>query len=149
MFGEAKITVPLTATLRESSRRLRWLAGQLAHGRVGWTGSGLGYSLYPSGQRSLDGSAENDQVSFLVELRPPGFYAEAGLDWEVEAEVAVRCDAEVDCGMHTVESFERTGLESAAEAVAALDAATQWLVDRARAVRPADWRRRDPRRGHA
>jgi hypothetical protein len=61
----------------------------------------------------------------------------------------VRCEADLDCGMHTVESFERTNLCTAAEAVAALDAATRWLLDRAQVVQPADWRRRDPRRGHA
>jgi hypothetical protein len=108
------------ASLHASSDRFGQLAGLLGNGRAGWTGCGLEYLLYPSGQRCLGGLPGNDQVSFLAELRPPGFYPRApGPGWEVDAEVAVRCEADLDCGMHTVESFERTNLSTAAEAVAA------------------------------
>jgi len=80
------------AILDRSSQRLRNIAANLEGGRAGWTDQGLEYSLFSSGQRSLGGFAENSWVTFTVEVRPPGFYDEGVLTWEVEAEIAVRCD---------------------------------------------------------
>jgi hypothetical protein len=61
------------ASLLASSGRLLEIASLLPRGRAGWSGSGLEYNVFPSGQRSSSGWAENDQVPFLVELLPPGF----------------------------------------------------------------------------
>jgi len=150
VFAEDSVTSAMVKSLSASSDRMLEVASLLPGGRASWSGSGLEYDLYPSGQRSLSGSAENAQVSFTVALLPPGFYPGAAPSaWEVTAEISVRCDAEIDCGMHTVEEFTPNSYLAAEDAVAAVDAATRWLLGRCRTVPPGDWRRRDPRSGHA
>ena len=150
VFPERSVTQTLMRLLSASSERMREIASMLPGGWAGWSGSGLEYCLYPSGQRCLSGSAENTDVSFTVELMPPGFYAEAPPGgWEVTAEISVRCDAEVDCGMHTVEAFTPNTYATAEDAVAAVEVASRWLLDRCKAVPPADWRTRDRQSRHA
>ncbi len=129
------------AILDRSSQRLRNIAANLEGGRAGWTDQGLEYSLFSSGQRSLGGFAENSWVTFTVEVRPPGFYDEGVLTWEVEAEMAVRCDhPTVDCGMHRIEFREAPDLEDPVRAIAALDEFTSWLVERsANGVGRSSW----------
>jgi hypothetical protein len=72
-------------------------------------------------------------VTFSAELHPPGFY-EGAHAWSVDAEIAVRCDHLADCGMHRIESREAPILDTPADAVAALDEFTDWLVVRSREV---------------
>jgi len=150
VFPPESVTPSLMASLLASSGRLLEIASLLPHGRAGWSGSGLEYNVFPSGQRSLSGWAENDQVTFLAELLPPGFYPDgAPQQWEVTADISVRCDAKNDCGMHSVEEFTPNSYATAEDAVAAVEKAAGWLLDRCRAVPPGDWRTRDPRAGHA
>jgi hypothetical protein len=149
VFPEEVVTSALAESLSASSDRVRQVATLLPAGRAGWSGSGLEYWLYPSGKRCLSGVAENPQVSFTVDLIPPDFYPGASSsDWQVTADISVRCDAEADWGMHAVESCTPQACREAEDAVAAVETATRWLLDRCRAVPPADWRTRDPRSGH-
>jgi hypothetical protein len=149
VFPDASVTETLMGSLSASSERMREIAAMLPGGHAGWTGSGLDYCLYPSGQRNLSGFAENADVTFIVELMPPGFSLEAPRDtWEVTAEISVRCDAEIDCGMHTLETFAPNVYNTADDAVSAVEAATRWLFERSNAVLPGDWRARDPRSRH-
>jgi hypothetical protein len=108
-----------------------------------WTGRGLEYSLFPSGQRSLGGFAENSQVTFGVELLTPHFF-EGDSAGGVEAEISVRCDHPVDCGMHRVEFRQAVELGDPAQAIAVLDDFTIWLLRRSSEVAPDEWQRRDP-----
>jgi hypothetical protein len=133
----------MLAVLDRVGERLREVAASLSNGRAGWTGEGLEYSLFPSGQRSLGGFAENPQVTFSAELRPPGFY-EGARTWSADAEIAVRCDHLVDCGMHRIESRGAPDLDTPADAVATLDEFTDWLSVRSREVPPERWRDADP-----
>jgi hypothetical protein len=150
VFPKRSVTQALMRSLSASSERMREIATMLPGGRAGWSGSGLEYCLYPSGQRRLSGFAENADVTFIVELMPPGFYSEAPpRAWEVTAEISVRCDAEIDCGMHTVEAFTPNTYTAAEDAVAAVEAATRWLLERSETVPPGGWRARDPRSRHA
>ena len=149
VFPEGSVTEALLTSLSASSERMRKIAAMLPGGHAGWTGSGFEYCLYPSGQRNLSGYAENADVTFTIELLPPGFYPQAPRDtWEVTAEISVRCDAEIDCGMHTLETFTPKTYNTANEAVSAVAAATRWLFERSNAVLPGDWRARDPRSRH-
>ena len=135
---------PVRATLEDASRRLVDIAATLEGGRAGWAGEGLEFSLYPSGERRVGGFAENQQVSFVVDLgltRDP----RGATTWELDAEISVRCDHPVDCGMHQIETRRVSALATPAIAIRALDDATQWLLARARAVDPSEWRARDPR----
>jgi hypothetical protein len=146
VFPKGSVTQALVRSLSASSERMREIAAMLPGGRAGWTGSGLEYCLYPSGQRNLSGFAENADVTFTVELMPPGFRAEAPRDaWEVTAEISVRCDAEIDCGMHTLETFTPNTYTTAEDAVSAVEAATLWLFERSESLAPSNWRARDPR----
>lgn len=148
VFPEGSVTPELTAVLGACSGRFVEIAGLLAGGRAGWTDSGLEYDLLPSGRCSLSGWAENPQVTFRAELVPPGFYQDKSPDWEVTADISVRCDAPHDCGMHEVESFTPVSYATAEDAVAALGRATSWLLARCLAVPPEEWRARDPVSGH-
>jgi len=130
-------------SLEHTGERLRKIASILADGRAGWTGSGLEYALYPSGKCGLGGYAENSQVTFGVELWPPNFF-EGDSAWGVEAEISVRCDHPVDCGMHRIERREATELSDPASAIAALDDVTAWLLRRSADVTPDEWRKLDP-----
>jgi hypothetical protein len=149
VFPKRSVTQALMRSLSASSERMCEIAAMLPGGRAGWTGSGLEYCLYPSGRRNLSGFAENADVTFIVELMPPGSHPEALQDaWEVTAEISVRCDAEIYCGMHTLETFTPNTYTTAEDAVAAVEAATRWLLERSEAVPHGDWRARDPRSGH-
>jgi hypothetical protein len=148
VFPEGSVTQALLRSLSESGGRMHQIAAMLPDGRAGWTGSGLEYCLDPSGQRHLSGFAENADVTFLVELMPPGFYSEAAPGaWEVTAEISVRCDAKTDCGSHTIEAFTPNAYSTAEDAVAAVEKATHWLLERSEAVPPGDWQARDPYSG--
>ncbi|MCL2466127.1 MAG: hypothetical protein FWF02_08090 [Micrococcales bacterium] len=140
VFPPESATPEVVAALAFSGARLREIAKSLG-GRAGWTGSGLEYWQSASGKWKITGGAENPQVTFFVELCPPGFY-ECVEIWTVHAEIAVRCDHMVDCGMHRIESrhaYPRTG----AACVDSLDELTAWLLTRHQEVPPATWRSRD------
>lgn len=143
VFPADSVSPDEVRSLERASERLRGRAASLADGRAGWTGRGLEYSLFPSGQRSLGGFAENSQVTFGVELPPPHFF-EGDSAWEVEAEIWVRCDHLVDCGTHRIEFREATELGDPASAIAVLDEFTAWLLRRNGEVAPDEWRNRDP-----
>jgi hypothetical protein len=155
VFPEESVTQALMTSLAASGRRLVAIAGLLPAGRAGWLGSGLEYNVFPpSGKCCLYGWAEAPQVTFEVELAPPGFRSAGSVGWEVSAEISVRCEARYDaaCGMHVVEEFRPDVYGTPDDAVAAVARATDWLLSRCRAVSPGDWRARDPLepcRGHA
>ncbi|TCO53779.1 hypothetical protein [Actinocrispum wychmicini] len=143
MFPPGTFTADIAASLATSSRRLR---ATLPGGRAGLCHEGLEYSLLPDGKCCVSGFAENDLVSFTVELRPPGYYSAETSTWEVDAEISVRCDHNVDCGTHTVECREVTGLTSPDQAVATLAQLIEWLAQRAAEVPAEQWREMDPER---
>jgi hypothetical protein len=145
VFPLGTMTPELIAVLEQANRRFLDIAAALDQGRAGWTGRGLEFWLLPSGQRKLAGFAESAQVTFIAELLPP-VYFEPASSWEVTAEIAVRCDHEVDCGMHRIESTEELGLKTAQQAIQAFGDMTEWLLRRAMAVEPDEWRTRDPHR---
>ena len=153
VFPETSVSPALMASLAGSGDRLVEVAGLLPGGRAAWYGSGLEYNVYPpSGKCCLYGWAENPQVTFTVELAPPGFRA-GPVGWKVTADISVDCEARYNasCGMHVMEEFAPDVYASPEEAVAAVEQATQWLLARCRAVAPADWLARDPLepcRGH-
>jgi hypothetical protein len=130
-------------SLERAGERLREIAANLADGRAGWTGKGLEYALYPSGKCSLGGFAENSQVTFGVELWPPLFF-ESDSAWGVEADISIRCDHPVDCGMHRIELREAAELGDPAAAIAVLDDFTAWLLRRSAEVAPDEWQNCDP-----
>jgi len=155
VFPDESVTPALIASLAASSERLVEIAGLLPGGRAGWSGSGLEYNVFPSGKCSLYGWAESPDpdATFVVEMAPPGYWGTDSVGWEVTADISVRCDARYDaaCGMHVMEEFTANVYATPEEAVAAVDRATSWLLDRCRAVPPEDWRARDPLepcRGH-
>jgi hypothetical protein len=147
VFPGESVTLALMAALVASSERLVETAGLLPGGRAGLSGSGLEYNLFPPwGQCCLHGWAESPDVTFAVEMTPPGFNEAESLGWEVRADISVRCDARYDaaCGMHVMEEFTPNLYATPEQAVAAVDRATHWLLARCRVVPPADWRARDP-----
>ena len=94
VFPEESVTQALMRSLAASSDRLVEIAGLLPGGQAGWSGTGLEYNvLPPSGKCCLYGWAENPQVTFTVEMTPPGFTGPETVGWEVTAEILVRCDA--------------------------------------------------------
>jgi hypothetical protein len=154
IFPAESVSAALMTSLTASADRLVQVAALLPGGRPGWSGSGLEYNVFPpQGKCNLYGWAENAQVTFVVELAPPGFRTSGSVGWEVTAEVTVCCEARYDaaCGTHVVEEITPNVYATPEEAVAAVERATQWLLERCRAVAPADWRTRDPLepcRGH-
>jgi hypothetical protein len=149
VFPEESVTPALMASLQTSGDRLVEIAGLLARGRAGWTGSGLEYNMFrPPGGCCLYGWAENPQVTFIAELWPPGPKRAA---WEVSADIEVSCDSKVRsaCGMHVVEEFTQDVFDVPEDAVSALQRATDWLLARCKAVPPGEWHTRDPMSGHA
>lgn len=139
------------ATLAAADADMRRLAAHLGV-KPGWTGSGLEFSCLPA-VTDMGGFAETSDVSFTadlmsgvvnIELRRDG-----GPPWEVSAQIAVRCDAVIDCGMHAIEEWPFSRHESALEAAAALARAVRWLLDRGTAEPPGSWRYRDRLSGHS
>ena len=123
------------------------VVASLDGGSAGWNGSGLEYNIYPSGKGCLSAIAENDQVSFIAQLLPPGFYAvhPESPTWTVDAEICVRCDHLQGCGTHTIEERAWADLADPSAAVSALAEAIFWLAERSSTVPPQDWRARDQR----
>lgn len=129
---------------------MRRLAAHLGV-RPGWTGSGLEFARLPA-VTDLGGFAETSDVSFVAGLMsgvPAGLRRDGGPPWEVSAEIAVRCDAVSDCGMHAIEKWPPSMRDSALEAAAALARAVRWLLDRGTAEPPRSWRDRDSLSGHS
>jgi len=88
VFPEESVTQALMTSLVASSDRLVEIAGLLPRGRAGWSGQGLEYNVFPpSGKCCLYGWAESPEmeVSFTVELTPPGFGRVESVGWEVTA----------------------------------------------------------------
>jgi hypothetical protein len=136
--------------LSVADARMRQLADHLGV-TPGWTRSGLEFHRLAS-VTDLFGCAEIRDVSFVAELESgvlgPELRREGGPPWEVSANIAVRCDAHGDCGMHIIEEWPASRYDSPLEAATALADVAQWLRDRGTAEPPASWRDRDPRSGH-
>src|SRR5215475_13760202 len=147
--GELRWVFPGLPDTAGVSAQIRLLANHLAV-RPGWTGSGTEFHRLPSGATSLFGCAERDDVTFVVEL---GSFdrcgsASVGPPWIVEGEIAVGCDARVECGTHPVERTAERLYESPLEAAAAVLEVATWLRRRGFDEPLDQWRQRDPRRGH-
>jgi hypothetical protein len=137
------------ALLREASARIGALAGHLGV-RPSWTGSGLEYEKGDRARASLFGCAEVPEASFIVtmtdshasvwETDPLAFR------WELDAEVAVRCDHVADCGMHTIEE-KNTSFDDPTDAARGLVEAATWLLERGTAEPLHSWRERDTQPG--
>lgn len=145
VFPAGTLTSSLQEDLRRAGDQVLAVAARLDGGYAGWNGSGLEYSIYPSGQGCLSAIAENEQVSFIAQLLPPGLYADhpESLTWTVEAEICVRCDHLQDCGTHTIEERAWADLAGPSAAVSALAEAISWLAERSSTVPPQEWRARD------
>ena len=145
--NQARVLEALSA----ADAHMRRLADHLGV-RPSWTGSGLEFHRLV-GVTDLFGCAETRDVSFVAELDSgilgPEPRREGGPPWEVSAEIAVRCDAQADCGMHVIEEWPASWHYSPLEAATALADAAQWLLDRGTADLPTSWRDRDPRSGHS
>jgi hypothetical protein len=137
--------------LSAADAHIRTLADHLGV-RPSWTGSGLEFHREVV-VTDLFGCAETRDVSFVAELNSGILGSElrraGGPPWEVSAEIAVRCDAQVDCGMHIIELWPASKHDSPLEAATALADAAKWLLNRGTAELPTSWRDRDPRSGHS
>jgi hypothetical protein len=140
----------VVAALSGADADIRKLADHLGV-RPGWTGSGLEFHR-AARIADLCGFAETDDVSFLTELGSQTLdgeqYSRGGPPWEVTAEIAVRCDADNDCGMHTIEAWPASRHDSPLEAATTLARAARWLLDRGTAEPVTYWREHDPSSGH-
>ena len=99
----AEVDPVVSERLQEASETVEKIARSLGK-KAGWSGSGLEFHVVDSGT-SIAGFAEKDDVTFWVELRRAEAWEKSDSnvgEWAVEAEVAVRCDAVIDCGMHRV-----------------------------------------------
>lgn len=148
VFGDNYETEPVHRLLAEAADQMIALACAV-HGQASWAGAGLEFHRLPGGpwhgpRTKLAGSvAVSDGISFEVDLSP----AEGA--FEVDAEIAVRCDAQVDCGMHTVLALPSRQATDAKHAADELLAATRWLYHQGLAQSTLHWREQDPRAGHA
>ncbi len=117
--------------------------------RAGWTGAGLELASLPSGQMWIGGFVEPSEVSFYVGLLPPDHYVQGNdLQWHVEAEVSVRCDAANDCGMHRIQTVKEIEADSGVGAVVELVDAVDRLCEVASSQPLEVWRERDTQSGH-
>jgi hypothetical protein len=148
VFPDLNGTGDVLELVRQADAEIRLLAEHLGV-LPGWTGSGIEFHRMPSGQSSLFGCAEAGDVSFAVDLTAWDRYGSAwvGPPWEVAGEIAVRCDAPADCGMHPIEEAKRQ-VDSPLEAARALREVATWLRQRAVAEPLESWRQRDTRSGH-
>lgn len=113
--------VGVAAVLQKARRNVEELA-RLTEGHAGWTGAGLGWHRYPSGQTNLVGFSEGPEwVTFWGQLDGRGG------SWQVDAQITVRCGGEVDCGEHVVERLATKDAASPEGAATVLLSATQWL----------------------
>jgi hypothetical protein len=148
VFGD-DFDAAIHQTLSRAAEQVIALAS-VVHGRPGWSGAGLEFHQYPGSPRH--GIAPQTQLSGSV-ATPDGTSFEANLaraqnGFEVDAEIAVRCDAEADCGMHTVLALPTAQSPDAAQAAEALLTATQWLHQQAISHQPDHWRNNDPHARH-
>lgn len=147
VFGPDVDRAAVLPQLTRSAENVQRLAAAIG-GQAGWKGSGLEFVRCPGGggyppQELLGGYAQNpDWASFEVEVMP----VTGG--WVVSAEISVRCDAPIDCGMHVIEQWDDRILAEPTAAAAELLAATEWLLARGTAERATYWREHDARSGH-
>ena len=133
--------------LDQARRTVEEMAARMGSA-AGFTGCGLEFS-----GATLAGVVHGpnwDDAEFLAELRPAGTYADddPATGWFTHATISIRCDADIDCGMHLVEELAESHATTPLEAANALRTATRWLSERASAeVRPY-WREHDPESGH-
>jgi hypothetical protein len=118
-----------------------------------WTGSGLEFHRFPDQQTAtLFGCAETTEVSLVAELRLPRDPIEWVVTppppWLVDAEISVRCEAAIDCGMHAIETKPDSEHASPVDAANGLLTATTWLLHRGTEEPASSRRQRDPRSGH-
>jgi hypothetical protein len=148
VFPELEDADEVLNLVRRADAEIRLLAEHLKV-RPSWTGGGIEFHRMPSGQSSLFGCAEIDDISFVVDLSPCRHYGGVGVGppWQVDGEIAVRCNARVDCGMHPIEVAERQSGSPLEAARTLLEVAT-WLRVRAVAESVESWRQRDLRSGH-
>lgn len=138
--------------LRRAAGCIERLADHLGV-RPSWTGSGLEFHRLPGrASATLFGCAETTEVSLVAELRLPQDPVEwvvvAPPPWLVDADISVRCDAAVDCGMHAIETKEDIEYLSPVDAANGLLAATTWLLQRGTEEPTGSWRRRDALSNH-
>lgn len=137
VLGADASSTAVSNIARAADTLVRVAAG-LDGGRAGWEGEGLEYCRLPlKPTTTLSGFAENEQVTFWIELLPPGCFD--GSEWEVSDSVSVRCDHEVDDGMHVIEQRELRPSD-AEGAAAALAEVAGWLLARSQQVHPSHWR---------
>jgi hypothetical protein len=138
LFRKDYDVLSVALAFQEARRNVEEMARR-TDGRAGWTGAGLEWHRYPSGQTSLVGFCEGPEwVTFWAQLD------DVGGSWQVDAQVAVRCRGEVDCGEHIVERLATQDPASPEAAATALQLATQWLLSRAAAEPLTYWRAHDP-----
>jgi len=121
VFPQLDDPAQVLGVLSAADAHMRRLADHLGV-RPSWTGSGLEfYRLATATDRF--GCAETRDISFAAELDSgilgPEPRREGGPPWEVSAEIAVRCDAQVDCGMHAIEEWPASRHDSPLEAAPA------------------------------
>jgi hypothetical protein len=149
VFPDMEDTSEVLDLVRRADTQVRLLADDLGV-RASWTGSGIEFHRLPSGPVSLFGCAEAGDVSFVVDLWAPDRYGNSGVGppWAVDGEIAVRCDAPVDCGMHAIEQVPGRRFDSPVVAARALLEVATWLRERGTAEPLEAWRQRDVRNGH-
>jgi hypothetical protein len=149
VFGDDYDDTAVHQALSRAAEQLIALASDV-HGRLGWSGAGLEYHRLPGSPQH--GTAPRTLLIGSVQA-PHGTEFETSLaqaqnGFEVDTEIAVRCDAEIDCGMHTVLALPTAQSPNAAHAAEALLTATQWLHQQAISHQPNHWRDNDPRARH-
>ncbi|GIH28633.1 hypothetical protein Aph01nite_69430 [Acrocarpospora phusangensis] len=136
--------------IREIVFRAQDQLGRLAEvlgASSGWVSSGLEFGIYPAmtiiDLRAWVESDNLDLPAFCVGVTPQES-PDDGPRWDVDCDIAVRCYAQWDCGMHAVEELPTRSYDSPETAAAALLAAATWLLERGTAEPVDSWRRRDP-----
>jgi hypothetical protein len=149
VFPELANSAEVLDVLRQADAQMRRLADHLGV-RPSWTGSGVEFHRQGGSWASLFGCAEVDgAASFAGELSR--VVTDDGLSrsaWEVDGVIAVRCDARIDCGMHTIEERAARRHDSPLGAANDLLVVMTWLLERGVAEPVSSWRRRDRRSGH-
>jgi hypothetical protein len=147
LFGDTQDVPAVRQILRQAAEEVLFIAADVG-GRVGWTGAGLEFHRLPgaaevTARTQLAGFVEvGEDITFWAEL------SRVADGFAVEAEITVRCDAEIDCGTHTVEAMTWPVEQSPHEAATDLLESSRWLRRQANAHPLSYWRQHDPRKGH-
>jgi len=145
VFPGLKAPDEVLDVLKRADEQMLQLAGHLRV-RPSWTGSGIEFHLLERGHASLWGCVEAGGVSFVAELwcpRPWSFDSSVGPPWEVEADISVRCDRPVDCGMHAIEEQQPREYDTPVDAARRLLEVTRWLRERGTSEPLTSWLQRE------